>query len=207
MSAINTIIKYMQENNISILKLTEEILKSTNPEYKKLHQSLASEATSICVNFYQDSLAHDAVKSWAMLAVIRTMEKELEELSHQSHGLHFRATTATSEQLEGSFVQEIAGKICAVAPNLWMLVRAALQVPVNNGSNMNVDLPEFGEIERDLGKIGGDDMCDVDLEGHVNEAERMEDLDSRPVRDAVNPKEKILALANIYYAAECKHAV
>jgi hypothetical protein len=104
--------------------------------------------------------------------------KEVAELSLEKYGLHFKAASATVEQLETMFMSQLAAKMQNISPNLWELVIALLdsrenrrrQMPMPNGHE---PLPEqtFVQDEMDLGDLGGDkpDLGD-DEEQEDNEA-------------------------------------
>ena len=61
------------------------------------------------------------VFGWAMATIREELCKEAAELSLEKHGLHFKAASATVEQLETTFMSRLAAKMQNVSLNLWKL--------------------------------------------------------------------------------------
>ena len=59
------------------------------------------------------------VFGWAMATIHEELCKEAAELSLEKHGLHFKAASATVEELETTFMSQLAAKMQNVSPNLW----------------------------------------------------------------------------------------
>ncbi|KAH7913661.1 hypothetical protein BJ138DRAFT_1001819 [Hygrophoropsis aurantiaca] len=183
MSPVINVLRFMEENNVSVLSLVTVLLheKSVTQEFKRIRQSLVNEARNVCAHLYQCLATQGEVFSWAFGLVKETLMQELQELAHKRHGLHFKATTVTSEQLEGSLVNDIAQKITKVAPYLWGFVSSLLLSPSRRRAGFR-DMDTNGiafrdELEEgDLGDIGGDTM-DVD-EPEAEETENDEEVDS-----------------------------
>jgi hypothetical protein len=97
--------------------------------------------------------------------------KEVITLTEENSGLHFRASTASSNYLEGSFMQVMTDKIQSKAPHLWLLISGLLdanplwhrvsapaaQMGVPDTSDSEGDLGEIGEIGIDVESEGGED--------------------------------------------------
>ncbi|KAG1819157.1 uncharacterized protein BJ212DRAFT_1199298, partial [Suillus subaureus] len=66
----------------------------------------------------------------------RELCKEVAELSLEQHGLHFKAASATVEQLEITFMSQFAVKMQDIALNLWNLVLALLNSRENHHQKM-----------------------------------------------------------------------
>jgi hypothetical protein len=103
---------------------------------------------------------------------------EVVELMQPQHGLQFNASNATSKYLEGSFVQEAAGKMQKYAPGLWDLVHSLLDankfyhhVKQNPGSDVKMEDTEPKDKEMDLGEFGGDDMHPMNADNNDGETE------------------------------------
>ena len=56
-----------------------------------------------------------------MATIREELCKGAAELSLEKHGLHFKAASATVEQLETTFMSRLAAKMQNVSPNLWKL--------------------------------------------------------------------------------------
>ncbi|KAG2114388.1 hypothetical protein DEU56DRAFT_874321 [Suillus clintonianus] len=92
------------------------------------------------------------------------LRTEVTDLSLEKHGLRFKATSATVEQLESAFMHQLTEKMQEVAPNLWHLFFALLDSTLQQrqamGGNVKVgneDMDIYVE-ERDLGEFGGDNI-------------------------------------------------
>jgi hypothetical protein len=71
---------------------------------------------------------------WVAGVAKKVLCAEVVELTQPQHGLQFNASNATSKYLEGSFVQEAAGKMQKYAPGLWDLVHS---LPNANGDGQS----------------------------------------------------------------------
>ncbi|KAG1906353.1 uncharacterized protein F5891DRAFT_1125666 [Suillus fuscotomentosus] len=104
-------------------------------------------------------------------------------LSHERHGLHFKASAATVEQLKGQFMEMMATKMRTVTPLLWGLISTLLDsnqdcqramiysdgMTSSLGSEAEMDLGEFGGEGMD-GESGGNTK--MKTKKHVHAAER-----------------------------------
>ncbi|KAG1890422.1 uncharacterized protein F5891DRAFT_965005 [Suillus fuscotomentosus] len=102
--------------------------------------------------------------SWAAGTLRRELCKEVAELLLEHHSLHFKATSATVEQLEMTFMSQLAVTMQGVAPNLWNLVSALLDSREYRHRKMlhpagHIPAPEDtpSQNEMDLGELGGDE--------------------------------------------------
>ena len=101
--------------------------------------------------------------------------KKVITLTEENSGLHFRASTASSNYLKGSFMQVMTDKIQSKAPHLWLLILGLLDAnPLQ--CHMSAPAAQMGlmgvldtsDSEGDLGEIGEIGM-DVDSEGDKGE--------------------------------------
>ncbi|KAG2046241.1 hypothetical protein BDR06DRAFT_899551, partial [Suillus hirtellus] len=161
MSRLTTVLHALHDNQISIVDLIKTILKRPEPQFKNIHQQMTKDTQKICTNLYNDPLSRKDMLNWATSTVCMAAQDELHALARKQHGLHFSVTMATSEQLEGTFMQSIADKMRSVAPTSWLLVISLLKpkemrhAENNRGSTdlMDVDAVVFGDMEGDLGDI------------------------------------------------------
>jgi hypothetical protein len=102
------------------------------------------------------------VTTWALRIAQSALRSEIEELTKRSHGLHFDARAATAEQIESTFMPQLAVKIREAAPSPWSLIFNLLGALDERRMSLKVDpisvnLAEiFKESERILEEIGGD---------------------------------------------------
>ena len=131
----------------------------------------------ICA-LYSHENSQSSTFAWVTATMREELCKEVAEISLGKYCLHFKAASATVEQLETMFMSQFAVKMQNISPNLWELVIALLdsrqnrrqQMPMPNGHE---PLPEqtFVQDVMDLGGLGGDepDLGD-DEEEEENEA-------------------------------------
>ncbi|KAH9013927.1 hypothetical protein EDB85DRAFT_1876703 [Lactarius pseudohatsudake] len=111
---------------------------------------LEREAVNICAYLVNHVPTSASVSAWALQNTQLVLRREAEELTKKDHGLRFHTNTATVEQVESTFMPQLAGKIWHVAPTL-------------NLGDLGEDTPA-SETESDAG-IGSD--SDLDLEGDL----------------------------------------
>jgi len=116
--------------------------------------------------------------SWVAGVAKKVLCSKVVKLTQPQHGLQFNASNATSKYLEGSFVQEAAGKMQKYAPGLWDLVHSLLDanksyrhVKQNPGSDVEMEDTEPKDKEMDLGEFGGDDMHPTNADDDDSETE------------------------------------
>jgi hypothetical protein len=82
--------------------------------------------------------------------------KEVVTLAEENSGLYFRAS---SNYLEGSFMQVMTDKIQSKAPHLWLLISGLLNAhPLwrhVSAPAAQMGVPDTSDSEGDLGRLGG----------------------------------------------------
>ncbi|KAG2028923.1 hypothetical protein BDR03DRAFT_821114, partial [Suillus americanus] len=159
---LDNVLACMEENFLTPADFVDHILGST--EHESARNSLTTKAVRICAALYREEHAHSHVTQWAITIVRDMLRTEVTDLSLEKHGLRFKATSATVEQLESAFMHQLAEKMQEVAPNLWHLFFALLDSTLQQrramGGNVKVgneDMDIYVE-ERDLGEFGGDNI-------------------------------------------------
>ncbi|KAG1894464.1 uncharacterized protein F5891DRAFT_961453 [Suillus fuscotomentosus] len=140
---LDNVLACMEENFLTPADFINHILRST--EHESARNSLTTKAVRICGALYREEHAYLHVTQWAITIVRDMLRTEVTDLSLEKHGLRFKATSATVEQLESAFMHQLAGK---------MQERRAIGGNVKVG---NEDMDIYVE-ERDLGEFGGDDI-------------------------------------------------
>ncbi|KIK82600.1 hypothetical protein PAXRUDRAFT_710260, partial [Paxillus rubicundulus Ve08.2h10] len=158
---ISNIIRCMNENGLSPAGFIQQLLNSKEPPHRTARESLFRHAPGVCEAFYKCTETKQVVVAWSISVAKRTMCQEVEELTREKYGLHFKAKSATAEQQEGFMMNEIATTMRNGGPYLWEVVMALLDsIPdrrrVNKASRAEPTL--FVGQEMDLGEFGGDDM-------------------------------------------------
>ncbi|KAG1844782.1 hypothetical protein F4604DRAFT_1884397 [Suillus subluteus] len=141
--SISNVLHTLQTNQLSVAGFVQGLLNSKEPHHHIGRDSLLRNAGNICSLLYHQESAH----------------KEVTELSHERHGLHFKASAATVEQLEGKFMEMMATKMRTISPTLWDFISALLdshqdrRCAMINPDGMTSSLGS--EAEMDLGEFGG----------------------------------------------------
>jgi len=159
----------MENNNVTPAYFISHVLRSTDIRYENARKSLTMQAAHICATLYEEEHSRLHITQWAITIACTTLCAEVEELSLEKHGLHFKATSATVEQMENTFMHELANKMQENAPHLWHLISALLdsrkdcrQRASTGNSNANArgsdHMDIYVEEEMDLGEFGGDDI-------------------------------------------------
>ena len=185
-----SVLHCLSRHGYSISSLLEEVLASQaynlrDPLIRVARDHLEREAVNICTRFFSHASTSTLISSWALQNTQLVLQKEAEELTKKEHGLHFRANAATTEQVEGSFMPQLAEKMRRLAPSIWRLVftlvgalderRLCLAV-----DPMDVNLSEvFKESEQGLGDLGGNVPGDETQE----EGEEQDDDDEEEGED------------------------
>ncbi|KAG2087740.1 hypothetical protein BD769DRAFT_1372870 [Suillus cothurnatus] len=175
---LNNMLACMEENNLTSADFISHILGSTDIHHQSVRDSLMTHAVRICAIMHREEHSHSHITLWATMIVCETLCAEITELSLEKHGLRFRATSMTAEQLESAFMHQLAKKMQEVAPNLWCLCFALLDSTIcwwrAMGGNVNVgdkDMVICIDEEMDLGEFGGDDIGGmVDDEDDIDDA-------------------------------------
>jgi hypothetical protein len=123
---LTNVLQCLQQNNLSAAEFISAILDSRYTTRTASRDSLTMNAAQICAQLYDNENSHTLVFAWAAGTLHRDLCKEVAELSLEQHGLHFKATSATVEQLETTFMNQLTVKMQSVAPNVWNLVSALL---------------------------------------------------------------------------------
>jgi len=111
----------LQQNGLSAAQFISAVLKSKDTDHADMQESLTMNAAEICTRLYNHENSRVLVFGWAMATIREELCKEVAELSLEKHGLHFKAASATAEQLETTFMSRLAAKMQNVSPNLWKL--------------------------------------------------------------------------------------
>ncbi|KAG2048354.1 hypothetical protein BDR06DRAFT_895652 [Suillus hirtellus] len=178
-NSISIILHALQANQLSVAGFVQGLLSSKEPYHHIGRESLLRNAGNICSLFYHQE-SHESVLKWAIGTATKIMCREITDLSHE---LHFKASTAMVEQLEGQFMEMMATKMCTVTLLLWGLISALLNSNQDHqramiysdgmtsslGSEVEMDLGEFGSEAMD-GKSGGNTK--MKTKKHVHAAER-----------------------------------
>jgi hypothetical protein len=69
---------------------------------------------------------------WSFKVVQEKLCNEVVELSAESNGLHFTIAKATSQYLEGSFMQMAAKTMLEKAPSVWKIVESLLDANLDS---------------------------------------------------------------------------
>ncbi|KIK72120.1 hypothetical protein PAXRUDRAFT_836529 [Paxillus rubicundulus Ve08.2h10] len=122
--------------------------------------TLTDNAVQICRQLRNNENSRVETVSWALVVMQEELCDEVSELSLGKHGLHFKVLTATAEQLELAFMDELATKMQVVSPALWSLSMALLDSRDGRRRRMSDGsaLKMFEQDEMDLGELGGDDL-------------------------------------------------
>lgn len=148
----------------------------------------AGDVASMCTSLLQ--LAPEEVFDWAFSEVKRRLCSEVVLLSEARYGLHFNMANATSDYLEGSFMQVASEKMRTNTPRLWDVIVSLLDAnpdrrrvkPDFSGRQDSVIEKLSSNQEDDLGEIGGlgDVPMDADSATDVeNEDDDFNGLDEK----------------------------
>ncbi|KAG1848874.1 hypothetical protein F4604DRAFT_1593749 [Suillus subluteus] len=158
-NSISNVLHTLQTNQLSVAGFVQGLLNSKEPHHHIERDSLLRNAGNICSLLYHQESAHKSVTKWVIPAVTKIICREVTELSHERHGLHFKASAATVEQLEGKFMEMMATKMRTISPTLWDFISALLDSHQDrrramiNPDGMSSSLGS--EVEMDLGEFGG----------------------------------------------------
>ena len=119
----------------------------------------------MCEALYKHLETTWTIEIWSISVAKHVLCKEVENLTHEKHGLHFKAKSSTAEQQEGFMMNEVANTMRGGGPYLWELVTALLDSIPNHRRAEKASVAEpalFMGQEMDLGEFGGDN---IGLEG------------------------------------------
>ncbi|KAI9436671.1 hypothetical protein H4582DRAFT_2058591 [Lactarius indigo] len=167
---LTTVLQCLSDNGYSVFSLFTSVLSWCDPD-------------DLMVQSAWEDLELDAVNVTQSM-----LRSEVEEMTKKKNGLHFSASTVTVEQIELTFMPQLAGKLRLLAPSLWGVVftllgaldecRSSVMV---NPSNLN--LSELFQIsEQLLGDLGEDDAADenIDAVGDDSDSGIQQEDERRP---------------------------
>ena len=125
-SRLSSVLACMEHNALSPAGFIQQLINSGEAAHETACKSLFHHTPSLCEALYKHSETKQSIIGWALGIAKCTLCKEVEELTHEKHGLHFKAKSATAEQQEGFILNEIAKTMQEGGPHLWMLVTALL---------------------------------------------------------------------------------
>jgi hypothetical protein len=169
----------LHENHLTVSSFIHSLLdmhphlsqSEAHTRHVLAQENLLFSAADICAELYRYDSEH--IFSWVLEAVQMKLCKEVITLAEENSGLHFKASTASSNYLEGSFMQVMTGKIQSKAPHLWLLISGLLDAnPLQchvSAPAAQMGVPDASDSEGDLGEIGGIGI-DVDSEGDEDES-------------------------------------
>jgi hypothetical protein len=123
---LTNVLQCLQQNGLSAAGFISGVLDSRHTVHANGQESLTMNAAQICAQLYNDKNSRSLVFAWAAGTLHGELCKEVTELSLKQHGLYFKAASTTVEQLETTFMSQLAVKMQSVASNLWNLVLALL---------------------------------------------------------------------------------
>ena len=168
-NALDAILQCLSDNGYSIFTLVTGVLSQHNLADQRIQsakEDLERNAVDICACFLSHAPVSASVSAWAISVTQSTLRSEIEEMTKKKHSLRFSATTATTEQIELTFMPQLAAKIRLLAPSLWGLVFALLGALDDRRMSdvidpLTVDLSElFAASEEVTGDLGGDEEAE-----------------------------------------------
>lgn len=179
-SRLENVLSSLSENGYSMSSLISDVLLRCytleSQRVRAAREELERDAVDICARLLTHTPSSTPVTQWALQTTRSVLRSEIEELTKRAHGLHFDARAATAEQIESTFMPQLAATMRQIAPSFWCMIfdllgglderRMSLAVdPI--GMNL-ADL--FEESESVLEEIGGD-MEPEDDRGYDNGAD------------------------------------
>ncbi|KIK83219.1 hypothetical protein PAXRUDRAFT_153296 [Paxillus rubicundulus Ve08.2h10] len=123
---ISNIIRCMNENGLSPAGFIQQLLNSKEPPHRTAWESLFHHVPGVCEAFYKCTETKQVVVAWSISVAKHTMCQEVEELTHEKYGPHFKVKSTTAEQQEGFMMNKITTTIQNGGPYLWEVVMALL---------------------------------------------------------------------------------
>ncbi|KIK79464.1 hypothetical protein PAXRUDRAFT_153919, partial [Paxillus rubicundulus Ve08.2h10] len=105
---LTSVVRCLHSNGLSVATFICEILWSNDPSHAVAQATLTENVTQICEELRNHKDSHSSINSWVSTVSHKEFCREIAELTLEKHGLHFKATSATTEQLEESFVDRLA---------------------------------------------------------------------------------------------------
>lgn len=191
-SSISPVLALLHGTNLDIPTFLRGVLLDSGAA-----EELLEGVTKISDILYQHS--PEVMHSWALDIVTRSLQSELVSLTHPRHGFHHNISQATSRSLEGSFMEESAGKVQKLAPHLRGLLQKLLDAnPASRHArayDKNQGHTAMGKRETKKGLLGGvadsGDHGNVTLAGEDIEMEavsRVDDMDCGVLQERVARK-------------------
>jgi hypothetical protein len=185
---LNTVIQCLSDNGFSVLTLIAGMVSAHNLNAQRLQtarEDLEHDAVDICACLFGHAPSSIPVSTWALWITQSTLHSEVEEMTKKKHSLRFNASTVTAEQIELTFMPQLAGKMHLLAPNLWGLVFTMLgALNERRLSDMvdplAVDLTELFEAAEQLGDLGGDEEAEEGPVRDDGKPEAQPEDDRRP---------------------------
>lgn len=169
---LNNVLQSINDNGFSLSDVVEAVIFSKDVSHQDVQTTLKENSARFVTWLLTSEETREHTLPCTVDAVIKILCDEVLELSRERSGLHFGATTATSSQLEDSFMRTLAQKIKKIAPNLFRLIFSLLDANPTRRRHMNdaeldalvreLDEELDEEPEQDLGDIGGDDDTAMD---------------------------------------------
>ncbi|KAG2109296.1 uncharacterized protein F5147DRAFT_533537, partial [Suillus discolor] len=125
-NAVDSVLRLMLANEVSLLDLTKTIISTPQQNYQPIKDSLQQHVAEICRLLFLSTGCHEVVFGWAFEVVVRVLCDEMVDLSSECNGLHFKASKTTSTQLEDSFIHMLALKIKKITPNMFKMLLTLL---------------------------------------------------------------------------------
>ncbi|KIK80196.1 hypothetical protein PAXRUDRAFT_159310, partial [Paxillus rubicundulus Ve08.2h10] len=85
----------------------QQLLNSKEPLHGTAWESLFHHVLGVCKAFYKCTKTKQVVVTWSTRVAMHPMCQEVEELTCEKYGLHFKAKFTTAEQQEGFMMNEI----------------------------------------------------------------------------------------------------
>ncbi|KAG1832868.1 hypothetical protein DFJ58DRAFT_619109, partial [Suillus subalutaceus] len=123
---LNNVLQNIRDNGFSLSDVVEAVISSKDVSHQDVQTTLKENSTHFLTWLLTSEDPHGCNLPRAVDAVMKILCDEVLELSQEQSGLHFGATTATSSQLEDSFMRTLAQKIKKITPNLFHLIFSLL---------------------------------------------------------------------------------
>lgn len=169
---LNNVLQSINDNGFSLSDVVEAVIFSKDVSHQDVQTTLKENSARFVTWLLTSEETREHTLPCTVDAVIKILCDEVLELSQERSGLHFGAMSATSSQLEDSFMRTLAQKIKKIAPNLFRLIFSLLDANPTRRRHMNdaeldalvreLDEELDEEPEQDLGDIGGDDDTAMD---------------------------------------------
>jgi hypothetical protein len=205
--ALDNVLLCLSDNGYTIFTLLSDVLSHNYPvedqRIQLAREELERDALDICAYLKGHIQTTVPVTAWALQVAQSALRSDIEEITKKTHGLCFDARAATAEQIESTFMLQLADKMHQVAPSLWVLVFNLLSALDQQRlllavDPVTMDLAEiFEETEQDLGEIGGEDAGEDVGDGQQDDGDgsdsghhQPEVRESGPEEDPTPPRKR-----------------